>query len=245
MSSLSKQLENFVDTINQGPATLNPALFAGPVDRVMLGLKAHANTISHARLVALEETFPMARAEMGQATFNGLSRLYAETEIARSSDNNMIGASFTDFLATQNVDPACLDLTRIEWAWLESYHAAEAQPLQLEHLAELDETALLALPVAPHPSARLVKLHAPLSPQLSELNAAADTAAILITRPGSDVLLHPINHSSAMVFIAIDKFSNVSNLLAVAIEQDGEEKALDVILALIGAGSLIVCDQAC
>lgn len=242
MRLLSEQLGNFIDTINQGPAALDPKLFAGPSDRVILGLKAHANTISHARLIALEETFPMTREAMGHETFNALSRSYSETSAARASDNNGIGAGFADFLAARGIAQSLLDLIQIEWLWLESYHAAEAEPFRLEQLAGLDESALLAQPVAQHPAARLVMLQAPLSPQLSELNAAAGTAAVLIARPGSSVLLNPVNHAAAAAFIAADKFSTMGNLLSAAVEQIGDEHSLDAVLALIGAGSLTAGD---
>ncbi len=70
MLSLSDAQGNFIDTINEGPDRLDALLFAGSTDRVLLGLKAHANTINHARLVALEETFPLTRQEIGEAPFN-------------------------------------------------------------------------------------------------------------------------------------------------------------------------------
>ena len=60
MLSLEAIEAKFIDTINNGPDVLDPALFAGPLDRVLIGLKTHANTISHARLTALEATFRLA-----------------------------------------------------------------------------------------------------------------------------------------------------------------------------------------
>ena len=66
MLSLKAAQANFIATINDGPDALDHSLFDGPIDRVMLGLKAHANTISHARLVALEETFPLTRQALGR-----------------------------------------------------------------------------------------------------------------------------------------------------------------------------------
>jgi hypothetical protein len=100
MHMLEAAQANFVATINQGPDALDPTLFAGPINRVLLGLKAHANTINHARLVALEDSFPLTRQEMGEAAFNTLSRDYVETDEARACDSNSIGRHFADFLTT-------------------------------------------------------------------------------------------------------------------------------------------------
>jgi hypothetical protein len=242
MPLLSEQLGNFVDTINQGPAALDPALFAGLADRVMLGLKAHANTISHARLVALEESFPITRKALGDDIFNALSRSYSETGMARASDANRIGAAFPDFLERHVGDQSALDLARTEWAWLECYHAAEAEALELAFLGTLDEAALLALPISRHPAARLVKISAPLSSQLEDLGDSTDTAAILVTRPGAEVRLLLLGQLDTDIFGAIHATSTIGNLLTLILEQGGDTP-LDPILTLIGAGALITTEQ--
>jgi hypothetical protein len=239
MPPLNEQLSNFVDTINQGPGALNPDLFAGPIDRILLGLKAHANTISHARLVALEETFPMTRADMGEEHFNRLSRLYTETEIGRASDNNRIGAGFLEFLGAQETPQDILDLAHIEWAWLESYNAAEADALSITALAGLDETAMLALAIDRHPAARMVMLHAPLSNRLAELGDTSGAVAILITRPDSQALLTPLTAITASIFAATASPSTMGNLLSLALEQGEDDAPLEPILTLIQTGALV------
>jgi hypothetical protein len=235
MSSLADAQNNFIDTINYGPDRLDPALFAGPPDRVLLGLKAHANTISHARIVALEETFPLTRQHLGDAVFNALVRDFVESAAAKACDANRIGLGFPDCLS----DPAISELAQIEWAWLESYHAAEAVPLTFGDLAALDEKALLALAVAPHPSARIVALSVPIASALQELSGQ-HPAAILCVRPDAEVRLVPLDAVQFAVFAAsAQKSATLGNLLAVALEQAGEQAPLEPILHLIGAGALV------
>src|SRR6476469_3480527 len=60
-------------TLTLGPDYCPSDLFSGSVDRIVLGRKVHANTISHARFVALEETFPKLRAAMGPEAFHAAS----------------------------------------------------------------------------------------------------------------------------------------------------------------------------
>lgn len=239
MSSFADAQTNFIDTINDGPDRLDPTLFAGPADRVLLGLKAHANTISHARIVALEETFPLTRQHLGEAVFNLRAREYVETVIARASDANKIGARFSGFLD----DPVTAELAQIEWAWLECYHAAEATPLMVGDLAALDEAALLALPVAPHPSARIVAVSTPIASALHEL-AGQQPAAILCVRPEAEVRLVSLLAVQRAVFAASTlNNATLGNLLAVTIEQAGERAPLEPILHLIGAGALVKADK--
>lgn len=235
MSSLADAQTNFIETINDGPDRLDPTLFAGPPDRVLLGLKAHANTISHARIVALEETFPLTRQHLGDAAFNALARDFVESAAAKACDANRIGFAFPDCLS----DPATSELAQIEWAWLESYHAAEAVPLTLGDLAALEEAALLALTVAPHPSARIVEISVPMSSAMHEL-AGQRPAAMLCIRPDAEVRLIPLDAVQLAVFAAsTQKSASLGNLLASAIEQSGEKAPLEPILHLIGAGALV------
>jgi hypothetical protein len=235
MPSLIDAQSNFIDTINNGPKKLDPKLFSGPLDRVLLGLKAHANTISYARIVALEETFPLTRQHLGEAAFNALARDFVETGLARASDANRIGLHFPEHLG----DATTTELAQIEWVWLESYHAAEAAPLTLADLGGMDEAKLLALRVASHPSVRLVPISVPIAPALQEL-AGTQPAAILTIRPDVEVRLLPLDAIHlAIINAAAQKNAVLGNLLAVAIEIAGETESLGLVMNLIGAGALV------
>jgi hypothetical protein len=236
MLTLNQAQQDFVHIINEGPAALSDGLFAGPIDRVLLGLKAHANTISHARLVALEESFPLTRQHLGEAEFNQLSRDFTETAEAQASDNNQISAGFAQFLASKQADQNAVELAQIEWAWLQSYHAADADALELSAIAGLGEAALLDFTLKWHPATRLVHLIAQLSPQLPELTGAD---AILIVRPAAEVRLLALDAATTSVALACKKSTTISNLLALASEQAVIADPSGPVLTLIGAGALV------
>ncbi len=237
MDGFESAQANFIDTINNGPDALDPALFDGPMDRVLLALKAHANTINHARLVALEDTFPRTRGYLGSDTFNALSRAYVETEAARFSDSNSIGMYFPAYLAMQEQPSPVMELASIEWAWLQSYHAAEAEPLQLSELGAMSETELLAMAVGCHPSSRLVEISAPL---LLEEFAGQQPSALLCIRPDAEVRLMALDPLQLAVLQAAQtKNAVLGNLLQSAVEIAGETASLGPVLDLIGAGVLV------
>ena len=239
MLSLEAAQANFIATINDGPDALDHSLFDGPIDRVMLGLKAHANTINHARLVALEETFPSTRQALGDEQFNRLSRDYVETPEPRACNTNTIGKPLPDFLQTAAVDQSIVELANIEWAWLDSYHSAEATPLSLSDLADLDEASLLALPVALHPSARLILTSHPLAAPLGEISGL-QPYAILTLRPEAEVRLLPIEQIDAAIFQAAQqKDATLGNLLSASIEQASNTGPSGPVMQLIGAGALV------
>jgi Putative DNA-binding domain len=240
MFTLEKAQKHFMRTLNHGPDILPGNLFNGPLDRILLGLKAHANTINHARLVALEESFPLTRTHIGAEAFNALSRHYIDTPCAKASDNNSIGHGFPIFLEHEGVEKAVFDLSLTEWAWLESYHAADAKPLELASISGLSEDALLDFNIIWHPATRMVHVATPLSPQLSYLGNAS---AILIVRPEEEVRLLALDGATAQIASICEKSTSIGNLLALATEQEGITDPIAPILMLINAGALITQEK--
>lgn len=217
-------------TMLRGPDHLPPGLFAGDDNAVLRGLRVHANTISHAGLVALEESFPRTRDHLGEAEFNRLSRAFVEQGGAQGRSLTDIGAGFPDWLA----DPRAADLARIEWLWLESYHAAEAPALALADLAGCDEAALLALRVRRHPAARALILASDAAPRVDPAFAAG-TAALLIARPDAEVRLFATGAAEAALLAGADNIFTLGNLIADLAEDYPDGGA--AIAALIDAGA--------
>ncbi|HEV7313199.1 DNA-binding domain-containing protein [Sphingopyxis sp.] len=217
-------------TLLHGPAYLPADLFAGGEAAALRGLRVHANTISHARLVALEDTFPRTREYLGEALFNQLSRDFVDAGHARYRSLGKIGSDFPDWLA----DPVAADLARVEWAWLESYHAADARALSFADLAGIDEAALLGLAVRRHPAARIVKL-ASAAASLIDPDFAPDVGTLIIARPEAEVRVSAIHPATVAAFHMAEEFSLLGNLIAALAETHPDGGA--AIAALIGAGA--------
>lgn len=232
--------------LDHGPAHLPGDLFAGSPERVLAGMKVHANTISHARLVALEETYPRTREVIGHDRFNAHSRLFLEQPGVTAQPHAGIGAGFDAFLSAQEEGAGAADLARFEWLWLSAYNAADAAPLALSALAGLAPEALLALALTRHPAAFAAPF-ASLVHQLigAEVPGLAEADAILITRPDAEVLVAPASAVMVAVFAAAQNPLTLGNLLtALGEEEDDEAQASDAtmqaLVALITAGALIV-----
>ncbi|WP_373490634.1 putative DNA-binding domain-containing protein [Parasphingorhabdus sp.] len=237
MPSLAEGQARFVACLQKGPGHFPADLFAESRDRALLGLKAHANTISHARLVALEQAYPELHEHLGHETFHALSRDYIEQDHILTCDMNSIAADFAAFLKSRDCDNSAVDLARIEWAWLESYRSAEAVPVALNDIAAFAEAELLAFPLAPHPALRLLALTGPLSPQLPEL-AASKPHALLIARPEEQILFYPLNMVEYAIAEKIPESRTMGNLLQHALELGEEATAMQHLVMLIEAGAL-------
>lgn len=237
MPSLTEGQSRFIACLQKGPAHFPDDMFAEDKARALLGLKAHANTISHARLVALEDCYPRLHVHMGHEQFHAVSRDYVEQDHIMTCDLNHIGAGFAAFLGERQYGATEIDLARIEWAWLESYRSAEAMPLALADIATLAETDLLAFPVVLHPAMRLLELAGPLSPELPEL-AEFDPQALMIARPEAQILFHPLTAVEQAIAEKIADSATMGNLLEHALELSDEATAMQHIIKLIQAGAL-------
>ena len=240
MGDLADDQARFIAVLQQGPRAFPQGVFAGDPARALLGLKAHANTISHARLIALEDTFPRTRDGMGHDAFNAVSRLFVEQPEVRARKLMHIGQGFATFLASEGASQLHQDLADVEWAWLQCYHAAEAPALRLADLAGLDEAGLLDLPLTSHPASRVLALRTDIAALLPELAEAMPPGArhLLVTRPDEQVLLRALGPLQAHLALRTEKSTPMRNLLSAAIEAGDEAKALPAIFALIEAGML-------
>lgn len=240
MTDLADDQARIVAVLQQGPSAFPQGMFLGDGSRALLGLKAHANTISHARLVALEQTYPRTLGFIGHEAFNTLSRAFIELPEVRPRKLMHIGKGFSDYLAGHSSDGLASDLAAIEWAWLESYHAGDARALQLADLAQYDEPGLLAMPLMVHPATRMVRVKSAVTGLLPELAGSGDagTMAVLLTRPEETVRLTPLETLHASIAALAKNCGTMGNLLQAAIETQGEAEALPMIFALIEAGLL-------
>ncbi|MEO9636305.1 MAG: putative DNA-binding domain-containing protein [Parasphingorhabdus sp.] len=237
MPSLAEGQSRFITCLQKGPDHFPADLFSESSERALLGLKAHANTISHARLVALEDSYPRLHAHMGHEKFHALSRDYVEQDHILACDMNRIGADFVAFLIDRGFGGTEVDLARIEWAWLQSYRSADATPVVLSDIATLAEADLLAFPVAAHPAMHLIAITGPLSPELVEL-ADLNPDALMIARPEAQILFHPLTAVEQEIAKKIAESATMGNLLEHVLELSDEATAMQHIVKLIQIGAL-------
>lgn len=188
-----------------GPGHCPPDLFAGPVDRILLGLKAHANTIAHARHVALEETFPRTRALLGAERFHALADTYLERGPTVAAPLADIGIGFPALLA----GPA-RDLARLEWAWLLAHGAADAPAFDLAAVAQRRADAVASALVARHPAACTLRLR---HPGLAFDGVTLDSARVLVTRPALVVAVTAVSRAASRLLASLDQPVALGDLL--------------------------------
>jgi hypothetical protein len=225
--------------IRHGPSAVPDGYFAGDSRRVLLGFAIHANTISHGRLVALEDSFPRCRAMLGDARFNALSREFLDAEGGRAAPLALIGRDFPHWLA-DNGQESVARLALFEQHWLESYRAAEAAPFGLADIAALSEAALLSVEVASHPAAFLCASDSDLCAAL-ELDALDREGPVnlLITRPEAEIRVLSVDAATTALFRQFEKGGRFGEVLEELARTHDQDAILAAVQKLAGSGALV------
>lgn len=227
MPTLLDVQTNMAAAIEAGPGHAIWSDYQGAIDRATLALSVHANTISHGRLMALEVTFPRVRDALGPERFNAFSHSFVEASGGAHEPLSLIGRTFPDWLARSSVPHFVIQLARFEWAWLESFNAAEAQPLMIEDLSGKDQDDILALHVVRHPSVRVV----------------AHQGAQLIVRPAFEVFSLPISRVQASLLAIAAIRTQVGALIGQTLLLHPDADLLAEIGPLIEAGAFSIEDE--
>lgn len=170
----------------------------------------YRNNVVISLIDALADTFPVVRQLVGEDFFHAMAREHARQHPPTSPVLAFYGQDFPDFI-TDFEAAACLpylaDVAQLEWAYVSAFHAADADGLPTEDLAELlsqpERLALTCLRFAP--AVRLIRSsHAVVSiwhahqhdGNLSGVDPTRAEAA-LVVRPELTVQIAPLSELAA------------------------------------------------
>jgi hypothetical protein len=213
-------------------AILDPVLAVPPGVHVPAGaarserFAVYRNNVLVGRVDALRSSFPVVERLVGAEFFAAMARVHAFESPPSSPVLLEYGSEFAEFI--ERFEPAAsvpylADVARLEWHWLEAYHAADASPLTRQALEGVPCDHLPALTLQLHPSARLLRFAYPALSiwRLHKQDADVDSAAIefraeatLLVRPqasvealelspGAFVFLHSVRSGQTLEVAAV------------------------------------------
>jgi Putative DNA-binding domain len=160
----------------------------------------YRNNIAIALIAAIEARYPVARRLVGEDFFRAMTRAFVARNKPRSAVILHYGVDFPDFVA--GFKPAraiayLADVMRIEDAWVESYHAAEDEALDVAALGEIDPSRVADLRLIFHPAARLLSSDHPAASIWAAHQGEGDVKPpehwrgeeALVARPHAEVLV--------------------------------------------------------
>src|SRR5258708_1670771 len=120
----------------------------------------YRNNVTVSLIDALAAVFPATQRITGVEFFRAMARFHVRASPPRSPLLFEYGQGFPDFIERYeyaNAMPYLADTARIERAWLDAYHAADAPPLPAQDVAAIAPEKLADISVGPHPSTRIVR----------------------------------------------------------------------------------------
>lgn len=149
---------------------------------------------------ALEDTYPVVRRLVGDAFMGEAARRYALAYPSTSGDLHAFGGEFGNFIdgyAPAHALAYLGDVARLEWACHESFHAADAAPLDWSALGGVSAERYGEIRFRLHPAARLLRSahpvaaiwHANQPGRDGEIGAAAGPEHVIVRRDGGEVLV--------------------------------------------------------
>lgn len=194
----------------------------------------YRNNVVAGLVEALKAAFPAVCRIVGEEFFAAMARVYVALEPPRSPIMLDYGATFPDFIGT--FEPAnsvqyLPDVARIERAWVEAYHTAEATPADPALLATIDSRSLPHLIFTLHPSVRVVRSSFPVvqiwlmnidggEPRAVDIFSGGENA--LVVRPIAQVEVRKVPAGAATFILGLAAKASVADAATRARDENSD-----------------------
>jgi hypothetical protein len=141
---------------------------------------------------ALADVFPVIERLVGDVFFAQLARAFLRAHPSRSGNLHGLGREMALFLCgllEARALPYLADVAALEWAHHEVFHAADAVPLDVSHLARIPEAAQGQLRFRLHPATRFVASRYPIFAIWEANQDGSDAAGTIDLEAGADYLM--------------------------------------------------------
>lgn len=186
----------------------------------------YRNNVASSLIDALASTYPAIERLVGTEYFRAFASAFIDEHPPRSPVLLEYGGDFAEFIEDfpPLADyPYLPDVARLEWAWLRSYHAADAEVLTPEQLSALPANRLSDAVFTVHPAAALIQSDYPVL-SLFEINRGDRGADDILLKNGENVLITRPSYSVEMRKVADDGHTFVHMLIEGAALGDAAER---------------------
>lgn len=207
------------------PGQPTPVDLTGPAGKgAAKRYDVYRNNVTVSLIEALAAIFPATRRITGPDFFRAMARAHVRRSPPASPLLFDYGRDFPAFIETYDYAdgmPWLADTARIERAWLDAYHAADAPVLRAADLAGFSADALGALVFTAHPAARIVRSPHPALSIFAMNRADGPVGPIsrivpedgLITRPDMEVVVQHLPAGAAIFLNSLMDGTNFGSAL--------------------------------
>jgi hypothetical protein len=195
------------------PDRSTPVAVAGPNGKAATKrYNVYRNNVTVSLINALAAVFPATMRITGADFFRAMARFHVRAAAPTSPLLFEYGRDFPDFIERYEYAasmPWLADVARIERAWLDAYHAANAKPLAPGDLASIPPERLADIVLMPHPATQILRSSYPAVTIFASNRSNGPVGRIeatgpedaLITRPDLEVIVRRLPPGGA-AFIA-------------------------------------------
>src|SRR5215468_10179213 len=143
------------------PERATPTVVAGPKGKAAVKrYNVYRNNVTVSLIDALAAVYPAVQRITGAEFFRAMARFHIRARPPTSPLLFEYGRDFPDFVEQYEharTMPWLADVARIERAWLDAYHAADAEPLRAAMLGAVAPERLADVVLTAHPATRIVR----------------------------------------------------------------------------------------
>src|SRR5262249_17422664 len=253
MQPLEQELSSYAAALASAlidPGRPTPAIVSGPAGKGAVRRdNIYRNNVTVSLIDALAAIYPAVQRITGVDFFRAMARFHARAAPPASPLLFEYGRDFPAFIESYEYAqamPWLADVARIERAWLDAYHAADAEPLAADALAAIAPEPLVEAVFVAHPATRIVR-----SPFSAVTIFAANRGEgapgpidarlpedALITRPDADVVVRHLPKEGAAFLASLMAGRPLGEAATLASESSPSFDIAANIAGLIQAGAL-------
>jgi hypothetical protein len=246
MRLLHERQEEFVEALLDPGRPVPSGLIDGHGRSAVRGFNTYRNNVIVGLTAALKESYPIVARIVGDEFFAMMARQYIREHPPVIPMMLAYGERFPQFI--DGFEPAAgleylSGVARVEWAWIEAYHAADAVPLEVSALVKRPQADVL---FDIHPSLRVVESGHPVF-TVWEVHAS-DTAPhsvalpvqqqdVLIVRPRLKVQVHLLPPGGALVVRTLRSGATLADAVGNAMEAGVDLNLVPLLTLLFQAGA--------
>ena len=175
----------------------------------------YRNNVILSLSTAIGDSFPIVKRLIGDECFKSAAIEYVRQYPPVNSSLLFYGEGFIDFIASH---PSCKtllylgDIARLEWFYIEAFHAGDCPPLLVEELQNISPDDINNVCFNFHPSVRLLQSQWPID-SIWEENLKENVEPLdLDCLPASDLLIYRLDLQVKVVWLTTDCFNFLTAL---------------------------------
>jgi hypothetical protein len=231
------------------PAHEVPSVVTGPNGKAAAKrYNVYRNNVTVSLINALAATYPAVQRITGADFFRAMARFHIRETPPTSPLLFEYGRDFPAFIERYEYAqslPWLADVARIERAWLDAYHAADAAPFSPIALSKVAPDQLADLVFTTHPATRIMRssfaavtiFAANRGTEPAGTIDAATPEDALITRPDFDVAVRLLPPAGAIFLACLMSGRSLGDAAAAALDCSPAFDLATNIAGLIGAGA--------